>query len=70
MLLVMLAVAWPVTSVCDHHDAIGMRETLARVDHPIFTSRVQPGSPTAPESRWWKCSRAGAQSAESDQGRV
>ena len=70
MLLVILAVAWPVTSVCDHHDVIGMRETLARVDHPIFTSRVQPGSPTASESRWWKCSRAGTQSAESDQGRV
>ena len=51
MMLVMLAVAWPVTSVCDHHDAIGMRETLARVDHPIFTSRVQPcQDPLQPQS--------------------
>ena len=33
MMLVMLAVAWPLTGVCDHHDVIGMRETLARVDH-------------------------------------
>ena len=48
MMLVMLAVAWPVPRVCDHHDAIGMRRTLARVDHQIFTSRVaRPGSPTA-----------------------
>ena len=39
-MLVMLAVAWPVTRVCDHHDAIGKRETLARVDHRIFSSRV------------------------------
>lgn len=39
-MLVMLAVAWPVTRMCDHHDAIGKRETLAREDHPIFTSRV------------------------------
>ena len=51
-MLVMLAVAWPVTRVCDYHDAIGMRETLARVDHPIFTSRVHaariPYSPRVP----------------------
>ena len=38
MMLVMLAVAWPVTRVCDHHDAIG--KTLAWEDHRIFTSRV------------------------------
>ena len=41
MMLVMLAVAWPVTRVCDYHDAIGMRETLARVIiGRIFTSRI------------------------------
>ena len=42
MMLVMLAVAWPVTRVCDYHDAIGKRETLARVIiGRIFTSRAR-----------------------------
>ena len=57
MMLVMLAVAWPVTRVCDYHDAIGMRETLARVIiGRIFTSRAR--IPYSSRARWWKCSRA------------
>ena len=70
MMLVMLAVAWPVTSVCDHHDVIGMRETLARVDHPIFTSRVQPGSPTAQSPGGGSVAGQGLRARSTDQGRV
>ena len=43
MMLVMLAVAWPLTGVCDHHDARDERDLGSggsSSDGGIFTSRV------------------------------
>ena len=45
MMLVMLAVAWPLTGVCDHHDARDRDERDlgsggSSSDGGIFTSRV------------------------------
>ena len=73
-MLVMLAVAWPVTSVCDVWPSWCDRDERdlgsGGSSNFYFPSTAMPGSPTATESQWWKYSRAGAQSAESDQGRV